>query len=455
MTKGARIMQRLNLLAYSSIAVTLTLGVTGAMAQSADILAGISANRIAVISDGDYVAETYATSVLAPVEAGHKDLLTILSIEDGKVTQSALPISNSVTAAPEILELTPDGRTAFVTERLGERPHGGKTVKDLPAGNRLFAIDLADPANPRLAATAAIAANPESLAVSPDGTRVAVVSNTAEASVLQIVEYANGAFGEVVRYELAALGIEGSTDGPRKGVTATNVQWHPSGRYLGVNINTQDRVVFLAISNEDRPVLTLWGNIVDVGKDPFVGRFSADGRYYLTSNWGRNFQATTLDERIPKEPSTLSVIKLADPANAAGIHERLGETTTGVSAEGIAVSPDGEMIATVNMGGTSFPMGSPRHQKEATVSLLKFDAATGRLSQARDFTFEGVLPEGAVFDLTGEHLLVTVFQGHPDAGPDKGTGIEVFHVIKGDKWSLVRLGRVALPHGAHHVDVAG
>jgi DNA-binding beta-propeller fold protein YncE len=449
-------MQGMNLFAGMSLALTLGFGVSSTMAQSADILADVSADRIAAISDGDYVAETYATSVLAPLEAGHRDVLTIFSIKDGKVARSMLPVSNSVTAAPEILELTQDGRTAFVTERLGERPEGGKTVKDLPAGNRLFAIDLANSAAPRLAATAEIAANPESLAVSPDGVRVAVVSNTAKASVLQIVEYADSAFGEVARYELTALGIAGVADGPRKGVTATNVQWHPSGRYLALNINTQDRVVFLTIAEKNgQPVLKLWGNIVDVGKDPFVGRFSPDGRYYLTSNWGRNFHAKTLDERIPTAPSTLSVIRLADPADGATIHERLDETTTGVSAEGIAVSPDGTMIATVNMGGTSFPIDSPRHQKEATVSLLKFDAATGKLSKAGDFTFEGVLPEGATFDLTGDHLLVTVFQGHPGAGPDKGAGIEVFRIVRDENWSLLRVGRVALPHGVHHVDVSG
>lgn len=45
-----------------------------------------------------------------------------------------------------------------MTERLGERPQGGRTVKDLPPGNRLFAIDLSEAANPKLAATAEVTA---------------------------------------------------------------------------------------------------------------------------------------------------------------------------------------------------------------------------------------------------------------------------------------------------------
>ena len=163
------------------------------------------------ISDGDFIAEIYATGRLAPREAGHRDLLTVLSIVDGKVTAGTLQVSNSVTAAPEMLQLSRDGRTAFVTERLGERPEGGETVRDLPPGRRLFAIDLADKANPRLADTAGIAAFPEGLSVSPRcGTRIAVVSNTPDASFVQIVPYAGGRFGEVARFDLTDLGIGGA-----------------------------------------------------------------------------------------------------------------------------------------------------------------------------------------------------------------------------------------------------
>ena len=225
-----------------------------------------------------------------------------LSPSTAKVTRNEVPISNSVTAAPEILELTRDGQTAFVAERLSERSEGGETVQDLPAGRRLFAVDLSMRSTPRLAATSEIAAFPEGLSVSPDGKRVAIVSNTADASFVQIVTYKNGRFGEVWRFNLAELGITGSETGPRGGVSATNVDWHPSGRFLAVNINTQNRVAFFEVSEaQGRPSLHLWGNIVEVGPDPFVGRFTPDGRFYLTSDWGRNFSATTLEGRIPRD----------------------------------------------------------------------------------------------------------------------------------------------------------
>jgi len=421
------------------------------------LLRDISAGTIAVISDGDFVAQSYATGALAPREAGYRDLLTVISLRNGEILVNELPVSNSVTAAPEVLQLTPDGRTAFVIERLGERPESADLVRDLPPGHRLFAIDLADGAAPRIAATAEIEGYPEALSISPDGARIAVVSNTSAASHIQIIPYREGRFGEVTRFDLARLGIAGTGQGPRGGLTATNVHWHPSGRFLAVNINTQNRIAFFEVTDAaDGPTLRLWGNIVEVGRDPFVGRFTPDGRHYITSDWGRDFQASTLEGRVPRTLSGLSVIRLADPdaSRAAARHERVATATTDNSAEGIAVSPDGRMIATVNMRGTAFPADSPRFQREGTVTLLSFDPETGAIEKVADYPFEGVLPEGGTFDLTGDHFLATVFQGHAGAGPDRGAGLEVFRVQKGERPSLRRLGRVPLPHGVHHVDVA-
>jgi hypothetical protein len=417
----------------------------------------ISAGTIAVISDGDFEAQTYDTGRLAPLEAGYRDALTILSLADGRVASSAIQISNSVTAPPEIMELAPDGLTAFVIERLGERSPGSEVVGDLPSGRRLVAVDLTDKANPRVAASTGIAALPEALAVSPDGRRVAVVSNTPDASVVQIARYHGGSFGQIESFDLSEYGIVGTGEAPRGGVTATAINWHPSGRFLAVNINTQNRVAFFEVLERgSRLDLQPWGNVVEVGRDPFVGRFTPDGGYYLTSDWGRDFTATTLEGRLPEQASSVSVIRLADLAatDAAARHERIGGTSTDVSAEGLAVSPDGLLIATVNMRGTPLPPASPRFDREASVTLLTFDPQSGEVSKVADYPIDGVLPEGGTFDLTGEHFLATVFQGHDDAAPDAGPGLEVFRVVRGESPAFERLGRIPMPHGAHHVDVA-
>ncbi|CAN7615225.1 hypothetical protein LJR251_004501 [Rhizobium rhizogenes] len=447
-----------NLLTRHALVLLLnSAAIPAAATELPDFTGRISAGTIAAISDGDFVGQSYATGRLAPREAGHRDLLTVVSIADGKIITGTLPVSNSVTATPEVLALTRDGRVAFVTERLGERRDGDETIRDLQPGRRLLAIDLTDKAAPRLTDVAEVADFPEGLSVSPDATRLAVVSNTPEASFVQIVPYAEGRFGTVANFDLRDYGIIGQANGARGGVTATNVHWHPSGRFIAVNINTQNRVAFFEVTEKDRkPILRPWGNTVDVGADPFVGRFTPDGRFYLTSDWGRDFTATDLEGRIPETPSSISVVRLADPgiSGEETRHERIGGASTDMAAEGLAISPDGRLVATVNMRSTAFLPSWQRFRREATVTLLTFDPETGAIAKVADYPFEGVLPEGGSFDLAGDHFLATVFQGHDGASRETGAGLEIFRVVKSDRPALERAGRIPLPHGVHHVDVA-
>ena len=122
----------------AGVAVTAMLCIAAQADELPDFASDLSAGTIAVISDGDFVAESYANGRLAPREAGNQDVLTVVSMKDGKVTVGSLPVSNSVTAAPEILALTPDGSTAFVTERLGQRSPTAEMVR----GRELIASQL-------------------------------------------------------------------------------------------------------------------------------------------------------------------------------------------------------------------------------------------------------------------------------------------------------------------------
>lgn len=433
----------------TALAMLLSLQPVSAQAEDPPaFVKALSARVIGTVSDGDFVASSYGDGKLAPRQAGHRDIATFLWLNADGMKRASVPVSNSVTAAPEILSLTADGRTAFVTERLKERGETADLVRDLAPGNRLFAIDLSTPGAASVVATAEIPASPEALAVSPDGRQVAVVSNTAEASFVTIVAFSDGKFGEAQRFDLAKLGVTGTANGPRGGVAATNVQWHPSGRALAVNVNTQNRVAFFRLASGG---LVPWGAPVEVGPDPFVGRFTPDGRHYLTSDWGRNFAAKDLAGRLPTVASQVSVIRLGALEADAPRHERIGSAKTDRSAEGIAVSPDGRLVATVNMRDTLFAEGSGRFDRDGTVTLLSFDPTSGALTKAGDFPFEGVLPEGGVFDASGDHFLATVFEGRN--GSAKGAGVEVFRVVKGARPSLKALGRIPMPHGVHHVDV--
>lgn len=431
------------------IAVASLIAVVTACAPPDRAPDGVTIDRLVALSDGDYVAGTYADGRLAPDQAGHRDLLTTVSVRGGDVTAAHVEVSNSVTAAPEVLALSPDGATAFVAERLGQRDPGDLRADDLPAGNRLFAIDVSDPSAPAVIAVATVADMPEALAVHPDGSQVAVVSNTPDASVLQLIPWTSDGFGDGARFDLARLGVTGHTEGPRGGVTASNVQWHPSGHALALNINTQNRVAFFTVDTPIDSAVTVrpWGAPVTTGVDPFVGRFTPDGRHYLTSDWGRNLTTTEIAERLPAQPSRISVIAVGDVDS--GQPRVVGSAVSDKSAEGMAISPDGQFVATVNMRGTALPAHSPNFDEHASVSLLRLDGASGALTKIGDYPLTGVLPEGGTFDASGEYFVATVFEGRP--GRAEGAGLQVYRVDPQSGLSPAQ--RVSLPHGVHHVAV--
>lgn len=279
-----------------------------------------------------------------------------------------------------------------------------------------------------------------------------MVSNTPEAALLQLVPWNAAGFEEPVRYDLATLGITGTATGPRGGVLATNVHWHPSGRALAVNITTQNRVAFFAVDTTaaGTPVVRPWGAPVAAGVDPFVGRFTPDGRYYVTSDWGRNSNSTDLAERIPLTRSKVGVIRLGELDTAAR-HQVIAAVESDKSAEGLAISTDGRYIATVNMRGTALPAGSAGYDETASVTLLRLDAATGSLTKIGDYPLDGVLPEGGTFDPTGEYFLATVFQGRDAGAP--GPGMQIFRVGPAKSPGLTPVQRIPLRHGVHHVTV--
>jgi DNA-binding beta-propeller fold protein YncE len=195
--------------------------------------------------------------------------------------------------------------------------------------------------------------------------------------------------------------------------------------------------------------LELWGTPVSVDTDPYSGRFTPDGRHYITANWKRNFEATSLEGRLPNQPSTVSVIRLGDRDRA---HQVITTVASDQSSEGIAVSPDGTLVATANMRDTALPTSSPRFTREATVSLFSLDADSGALTKVGDFAFEGVLPEGITFDATGEHLVVATF-AYLNSSKPMG-GLDIWRIDREPRLGLQYTGRINVPPGAHQVIVS-
>lgn len=410
--------------------------------------ANLRGRYIASISDGDFFASTYVDGRIPPIDSRYQDALTLIPLPFDENHIVSLNVSNSVSSAPEALALSPDSRTAFVVEYSGQRAPGATTRKDLPSGRLLTSIDVSNPKQPKIVDRVEIATAPEAIDVHPKGQWLAIATDSSKSDeVLQLVPVQGAKLGTPVSISLASLGIPSATGL----LNASYVEWHPSGRYLAVNLYRQNRIVFLEFTQDATGKVKLipWGNPVSVGTDPFSGRFTPNGQYYITANWGRDFAATSVEGRLTPKPSTVSVVRL-DPQSRN--HQVVTTVESDRSSEGIAISPDGTMVATANMRETAFPRTSPRFTREATVSLFRFDPASGQLTKAGDFPFESILPEGITFDATGENLLVATFE-YLDSQQPTG-GLEIWRVERQPNLRLQYIGRINVPHGAHQVLVA-
>ncbi|NMF63563.1 lactonase family protein [Brasilonema octagenarum] len=430
-------------------------------AQSLKQLPRFAGRYIAAISDGDFLASTYSDGKLpAP---GVSDQLSILTLPlNGKQEALAPRIaqinaSNSVTGAPYALALSPDSRTAFVVETLGAMPVGATRREQLPPGNQLVAINLSNPRHPTVCGRMAVAPKPETVHIHPDGDLLAISTQTPDKEII-LIPVQNCQIAQPSEFSLQQLGIQSDPARFQNGLYVSQVQWHPSGRFLAINLDYRDEIAFYELQRNLQGNLQLipWGRPVKVGKDPFTGQFTPDGRFYLSSNWGRNFGAEvkTLEQRIPETGGTVSVIQLAElNSSASQVQHRVVSTAIADnSPESLTISPDSSKVVTVNMRGTAFPTNSFRFTRQATLSLMTLDPTSGQLTKINDYPFEGILPESAAFDASGNFLVVAVYDYFT---PKPEGGIEFWQVLEKPKPELQRTGYVVdVGRGVHQVLVA-
>ena len=406
----------------------------------------LQGKHLIVISDGDFFASTYADGRIPEADPRYQDTMTIIPLPLNSSETTSLEVSNSVNAPPEVLDLSPDCNTAFVIEYLGQRNAQAQTREDLPPGRLLTMVDLTNPTQPQIRDRLEIAQFPEAVDVHPSGKWLAIATDSGESEVLQFIPVNNSTLGKPISISLEDLDIP-TAEGE---LNASYVEWHPNGRYLALNLYRQNRIVFFKFTQDrasGKVSLKLWGEPVTVDEDPYSGRFTSDGKYYLTANWKRNFKADSIEGRLPNQASTVSVIRLGNNS-----HQVIKTVASDRSSEGIAISPDGNLVATANMRETALPISSNRFTREATVSLFSFDSNSGQLSKAGNFPFEGVLPEGISFDATGEHLIVATFE-YLDSNRPTG-GLEVWRVKPEPNLGLQYAGRINVPYGSHQIIIS-
>jgi DNA-binding beta-propeller fold protein YncE len=410
------------------------------------------ARALLALSDADMAGTAYADGRLAPL-AGVTDTLSVIAPANLGEAVAGAPVSNSVMAWPGAMALSADGRFAYVVETRAPAPAGVAVMEEgvdagMPIGRLLTAIDVSDPANPRMIGTIDVGAQPTSVHVSPDGRFALVSRRVAEAPIVAVL-LESGAPVDVI--ELALRVPEAARSAADPG--AQFVRIAPNGRDVAINFgNTHVHFARLSVDETGAPLgLGAIGAPVRVGQWITVLRWANDGRYLIVSDvaWGPGRLDTVLNG-----PGQL--VSIAFDPN--GRHRIVSSAEVSLSPEGFEMNAQGDLIVAVNMERTYLPERLPYtlfgRRARASLSLVGFDPGAGTLTNVDGpLAFDGVLPEDAAFDDDGDVIAVAVFNERSQA-PQQGW-VAYFRVVRdGDAVRLAPTDtRTSLPRGVHDLEV--
>lgn len=419
----------------------------------------ISGRYIAAICDADMGATAFADSRLARPSESARDAMTVVGLPIApppgadattwRTSVAQVPVSNSVVGPTAALAVSPDGTRAYVAETRGQAGPGASTMRDLPPGRKVTMINLDDPANPVLAAELEGLRSPAALDVHPAGDLLAIAPGDEDSDIWVVPVGATG-FGDPVEWELPGLPEE------MDGAKPAGVAWHPDGRHLAVTYPGQDAVAFFEFTRDGAADgamgLAPWGAPVKVGKHPYAGRFTPDGRHFVTADlhWGQDVEGYLVG--APEGSVTVVRLSTVESAVAEGApevrHEVASTATVGISPEGLAVSPDGRWVVTANLRRSMLPATDPRVTMGGSLSLLGLDGKTGELISHGEFPLKA-MPEGICFDAAGRHVVVTQFRSFDPQAVDGE--LAFFKLVPGREPRLVPgdfyVGVGVGPHG--------
>jgi WD40 repeat protein len=301
---------------------------------------------------------------------GGKDQVLIVDLADPENPKVAasLPLKNSVVGPPVNVDIDPTGAVALVADSV-DIVKDGEALKQVP-DNKIYVIDLkSEP--PKLAATITGGKQPSGLSFSPDG-KMALFANRADNSI-------------------SVLAVNGTdvkiTDTVALPDSVAHVVFTPDGKHALAARFPAHKVSVLDIADGK-----VTYNKIDLptGQWPYNVVVKPDGKIALTSD---NGGAGSSDGSV----DTTSVIDLE--ATPPRIIDRV---VVGDGPEGLAMSPKGDLAIAAILRGSNMKKAF-FYEKNGSLSVLKIDGK--KVTKTEDIEVGG-LPEAAQFTPDGKYLLV-------------------------------------------------
>jgi 6-phosphogluconolactonase (cycloisomerase 2 family) len=394
-----------------------------------------NAKGILALSDADMAASAFIDGNLKTT-AHEVDQFSAIKWQNTATNLGVkyLNIPNSVTNFPKGLEVSHDGKTAFVVSTRDGLSRNIQQVKniltDLPALSKIYAVDISDLSNPRLLDSIDVGHIPLSIDMRTNGDILAVVTEQANNEIV-LVEWKNSRFASVNKYPSGFTGKSRTVD----------CEWDPTGKYLAVSLEETKQIALYYIRIFPKGVaFKQYGEPVTLGKSPSLGHWTPDGRFYLVSDSNLN------------DSDNSTIYTLYFDMDEGKNHRLLSTAKVGLHAEGFSISPDGQYVVTANFRESHRPINDFKFTAFSSLSLLTLNTEGG-LKTIGEYEFQGIFPQSVDFDAQSSMLAVTVFD-YLDLNTKSKGGIEFWQLEKGEKPTLKHTGfKISMPRGTHMIKV--
>jgi hypothetical protein len=417
--------------------------------------------RLFAIADADMVATAYTNNQLGPIQAGVLDSLSL--IDPGAAIPNIVAsgvVPNAVTSAPWIFETNAEGSRAYVIESSVQRSANLATLTELRStpSNRLTVVDICGKYIKPLESVST--ANLPSTASLRSTDRHLVVSGRNPARLVIHSISKDGTVGSAVNVSLPA-GVAPAESAPSVEQEITYAGWSPNGELLAVAVRSTRKLLILRATDAPNGLnFAAVGNPVDIDEGTFGGAWSPDSRFFYLNNvrlLSRPMASIMSNSDIVGLPTAQLFAQLAGSVQVVAMSGAVSSSpqvlqtlATPLFPEGIRLSPDGRLLATLNMQTTALPNNSPLFSPNSSISLWTRDLQTGLLTKLNDTSFEGILPEGLAFDPTSKYLATAVY--HPTNADRTSGAVDIWEVVGTASAATLKLRhRVNTPRGVHQV----
>ncbi len=388
--------------------------------------AGTFEGQFLVLSDASMAGTAYADNRLEPF-AGMRDELTLFG--DG-VPQATVPAPNSVISWPQVLDVSPDGRFAYVVETRGDLDPSVEVVEnvyvDVPEARRLFVFEIQGSTLKEVQVLEDVGSAPQSVEAPETYPLLYIATEDTGAELVTFSVLPTGEVEDRRAFDLNAPYLPSDAE---KRIRTLVVA--PDGLTFAANIGNK-RVQFyrMILDLDQRPQeVEKIGDPIEFGVRLSTMKWSPDGRFLIVTDV--NAYDSTIAMLTQRGGQVFSVKPPTEQAPA----QVIDQVRVGRFAEGVELSDDGTMIASIAMERTYLPELAPLavwpHRRQYSLMLISLDPETGALTKLDEIRAAGVLPEDVIFDETGRNLAVATF--HRRKGPDRLRGFVDFFSIEDGK----------------------